>query len=103
MFGVLTCGCPPSGVTQSLRSSMAMNSTLGFSAARATDPNARAATSASAQRMTISDVNGPAGMRYNAAVPAIVPHRARHDNELPMSRLAILLPVALAALVATQG
>ena len=33
---------------------------------------------------------------------AIVPHRARHDNGLPMPRLAILLPVALfAAVIAT--
>ena len=33
MFGVFTCGWPPSGPTQSLRSSMAMKRTLGFSAA----------------------------------------------------------------------
>src|SRR5688500_19327237 len=32
-FGVFACGCPPSGPTQSFRSSTAMKRTLGWSAA----------------------------------------------------------------------
>src|SRR5262245_4038831 len=42
--------------------------------------------------------------RSMCRVPAIVPHRARHDNELPMLRIAIPSTVALfAAVIATPA
>ena len=44
-FGVLACGCPPRQPTQSLRSSMAMNSTLGLVAAGAKEATPKNAAS----------------------------------------------------------